>query len=69
MTIISKYTVISGGYNNSSSGVNLTPYSEVIFGGSYFNSKKEFKELSFWSKYHPAYWGVKITPKKELSCT
>jgi len=55
MTIISKYTVISGGYNNSSSGVNLTPYSEVILGGNYFTSKKEFKELSFWSKYHPGY--------------
>ena len=37
----------------SSSGVNLTPYSGVIFWGSYFNSKKEFKELFFRSKNHP----------------
>ena len=43
----------SRSYNNSSSGVNLTPYSGVIFGGSYFNSKKEFKELFFSSKNTP----------------
>ena len=50
--------------NNSSSGVNLTPYSGVIFGGSHFNSKMKFKELFFRSKNDPRYWGVKITPKK-----
>ena len=52
-------------YNNSSRGVNLTPYSGVIFGGSYFNSKKEFKELFFRSKNHPEFGvklGVKVTP-------
>ena len=36
--------------NNSSSGVNLTPYNRVNFGGSYVNSKMEFKELFFRSK-------------------
>ena len=55
--------------NNSSSGVNLTPYSGVILGGSHFNSKMEFKELFFRSKNDLRYWGVKITPEKELSCT
>ena len=56
--------------NNSSSGANLTPYSGVFFwGGSYFNCKKEFKELFFRSKRDPRYWGIEITPKKELSCT
>ena len=53
---------------NSSSGFDLTPYSRVIFGGSYFNSKtSEFKELFFRSKNDPRYRGVKIIPKKELS--
>ena len=42
-------------YNNSSSGVNLSPYSGVIFGGSYFNSKKEFEELFVRCKNHPRY--------------
>ena len=44
--------------------INLTPYSGVIFWGSYFNSKKDLKN---------SFSGVKITsditPKKELSCT
>ena len=53
----------------SSGGVSLTPYSGVIFGGSYFNFKKEFKELFFRGKNHPRYWGVKLIPKEELSCT
>ena len=43
MTFISKYTVISGGYNNSSSGVNLTPYSEVIFRGVILTPKRSLK--------------------------
>ena len=43
MTFISKYTVISGGYNNSSSGVNLTPYSEVILGGVSLTPKRSLK--------------------------
>ena len=34
-------------------GANLTPYSGVIFWGSYLNSKKEFKELFFRSKMTP----------------
>ena len=41
---------------HSSSGVNLTPYSGVIFGGSYFNSKKELKN---------SFSGVKLTPDVE----
>ena len=41
--------------NNSSRGVSLTPYSGVIFLGSYFNSEKEFKELFFRSKNDPKY--------------
>ena len=36
-------------------GVNLTPYSGAILGGSYFNSKKEFKELFLRSENHPRY--------------
>ena len=52
----------------SSSGFDLIPYSRVILGGSYFNSKtSEFKELFFRSKNDPRYRGVKIIPKKELS--
>ena len=43
----------SRSYNNSSSGVNLTPYSGIIFFWSYFNSKKEYKELFFWRKISP----------------
>ena len=43
------------GVNNSSSGVNLTPYNEVIFWEIYFNSKKEFKELFLKSKNDPRY--------------
>ena len=39
--------------NYSSSGVNLTSYRGVIFRGSYFISKKQFKELFFRSKNHP----------------
>ena len=38
-----------------SSWVNLTPYSGVIFFRSYFNSKKDFKELFFRSKNHPRF--------------
>ena len=41
--------------NNSSSGVNLTPYNRVNFGGRYVNSKMEFKELFFRSKNDPRY--------------
>ena len=44
------YTVIFKEVFFSSSGV-----SGVIFGGSYFNSKKEFKELFFRSKNHSRY--------------
>ena len=47
--------LFSRSYNTSSSGVNLTPYSGVIFWGSYFNSKMEFKELFFRSKNHTRY--------------
>ena len=43
------------GVNNSSSGVNLTPYNGVIFWEIYFNSKKEFKELFLKSKNDPRY--------------
>ena len=42
-------------YNNSSSGVNLTPYGGFIFGGSCFNSKMEFKELFLRRKNDPRY--------------
>ena len=41
--------------SNSSSGVNLTSYSEVIFWGDSVNSKKEFKELFSRSKNYPRY--------------
>ena len=57
-------------------GVIITPLVGLIwlltveyFLGSYFNSKKKFRELFFRSKSDPRYWGVKMTPKKELSCT
>ena len=53
MTIFSKYTVISGRYNNSSSGVNLTPYRGVILGGIILTPKRSLKNFSF---------GVDITP-------
>ena len=61
-------------FQGVTSGVNLTPYSGVIFFRSYFNSEKEFKELFFRSKNNPRF-GVNIeelkclvTPKKGLSC-
>jgi len=60
-------------------GVIITPLVGLInslqwsyFLGSYFNSKKEFKKLFFRSKNDPKFGvklGVKITPKKGLSCT
>ena len=53
--ILCMYVEFSISYNNSSIGVNLTPYSGVTFWGTYFNSKKEFKELFFRSKNHPSY--------------
>ena len=53
--ILCMYVEISMSYNNSSIGVNLTPYSGVTFWTTYFNSKKEFKELFFRSKNHPSY--------------
>ena len=56
------YTVIFKSFNNSSSGVNLNPYS-VFFLRSYFNSKKEFKELFFRGKSHPRF-GVTIEELK-----
>ena len=68
--VIAHTQLFTRSYNNSSSGVNLTPYSGVIFGGgggSYFNSKKEFTELFFKSKNDPRYGGVKITPKKGVT--
>jgi len=40
---------------------------ELFFGGRYFNSGKEFKELFFRSKNGSRYGGDKITPKRELS--
>ena len=53
--ILYMYVEFSMSYNNSYIGVNLTPYSGVTFWGTYFNSKKEFKELFFRSKNHPRY--------------
>ena len=53
--ILCMYVEISMSYNNSSIGVNLTPYSGVTFWRTYFNSKKEFKKLFFRSKNHPSY--------------
>jgi len=34
-------------------GFSLIPYSGVILGGSYFNPKKEFKELFLGEKMTP----------------
>ena len=71
-----KYHRISNYMHSNFQGVIITPLVGLIYSlqwsyflGSYFNSKKEFKELLFRSKNDPRYWGVKITPKKELSCT
>ena len=55
--------LFSRSYNNSSSGVNLTPYSGVIL-----TPKTEFKELFSGLKMTPDIES-KITPKKELSRT
>ena len=54
----------SRSYNDSSRGANLTLYSGVIFWGSYFNSKKEFKELFFRSKNDPDIEELKQPPKR-----
>ena len=53
--------------------VNLTSYGGVIVFGSYFNSKKEFKEL-YRNKNHPRFRVtieelIKVTPQKGLSYT
>ena len=45
----------SRSYNNSSGGVNFKLLTVELFGGSYFNSKKEFKELFFMNKNHPRF--------------
>ena len=47
-----------------SNGPSLNSLQWSSFLGSYFNSKKQFKDLFFRSKNHPMYWGVKITPQK-----
>ena len=50
---LSCHTVISRSYNNSSSEANLTPYSEVIFGGVILTPKRTLKN---------SFSGVKVTP-------
>ena len=54
------YTVIFKSFNNSSSGVNLNPYS-VFFFGVILTPKRSLKN---------SFSGVKMTPDiEELSCT
>ena len=57
--------------HNNFQGLIITPLGGLIYSlqWSYFNSKKESKEQIFRGKNHPRYSGVKITPKKEFSCT
>ena len=64
---VTQRLMISRSYNNSSSGLNLTPLQ-----WSYFHSKKEFKELFFRINNDPKFGvklGVKVTPKGGLSRT
>ena len=50
------HTVILRSYNNSSSGVNLTPYSGVIFRGVILTPKRSLKN---------SFSGIKMTPDIE----
>ena len=50
------HTVILTSYNNSSSGVNLTLYSGVIFWGVILTPKRSLKN---------SFSGVKVTPDIE----
>ena len=50
----------SRSYNHSSSGVNLTPYSGIIFFGVILTPKRSLKN---------SFPGVKITPDLELILT
>ena len=62
----------SRSYNNSSSRANLTPYSEGIFWGVILTPKRSLKSSFSGVKNDPKFGvklGVKVTPKKELSCT
>ena len=58
--------------NNSSGGVNLTPYSGVIFFEVILTPKRKFKELFFRSKNNPRFrvnieeLKYLVTPKKGL---
>ena len=62
---VTQYFIRLNDIIGSFSGVNLTPYSGVVFLAPKRGIKNSFSGI----KNHPRQWGVKITPKKELSCT